>query len=131
MLVTQEEEKLVLDEWTANCAARGPAMERRIDQGFGKSAYTLRAQQILLLEVKRVGIQRVIGEAAEELSVPVVGSRVGVDIDLRSAGSSLLGVVHGGIDAQFLNELWNRRRQAVADRAIHGGTDWRCATNVR
>src|SRR5208337_5112550 len=53
----------------------------------------------------------------------------GVDVNLRAAGGALLGVIHGGVDAQLLSELGRRRRQAVAVGAVDRSADGRRAAN--
>ena len=129
VLVGDEEEQLVLQHRPADRGPGSPAMQRRIDQRLRKRAHSLLSKLVLLVEEEGRGVQSVIGKGSINLAMPVIGAGFGVDVDLRARGGSLLGVVHRGVDAQFLKKLRRRRRQAVADGAVDRGSHGRCAAD--
>jgi hypothetical protein len=62
-------------------------------------------------------VEPVGGASAVDLTVPLIGARDGVDVDLGSAGVSLLCVVGGDVDADLLNELGRRSGETLTVRS--------------
>src|ERR1700723_1019346 len=56
-----------------------------------------------------------------QTSVNVVWARGGAPVDVSAAGGTLLGIVHRSVHANFLNGLWSRRRNCLANPQINRG----------
>ena len=110
MLVGEIAEELVLNDRPANSAARRVAMQLRIFLVGGNIG--------ILVEEERRGVQRIGAAMHVGRAVNVVGARGGAHINVRAAGGALLRVVHGGVDANFLNGFRSGSGQGLADREI-------------
>ena len=106
-LIASEEEELVVNDGAAYGSAGDVAVEVGVDFVGGDVV------RGLLVEERR-GVEPVGSADSVDLAVPLVGAGAGVDVDLRSAGVSLLGVVRGGVDANLLDEFGRRRSETLA-----------------
>ena len=111
MLVADETEELVLDQRAARRAARHIAVQLGNLLVGGNVG--------ILIEEERSGVQP--AGAAMDIGVAVesVAAGLGAHVQVRSGGRALLGVVHGGVDADFFNGLGSRAGNGVADGEIH------------
>ncbi len=70
---------------------------------------------------ERRGVHVAVLELLVDLAVQFVGAGLGQHADVRSAIGALRGVVHRGVDGNFLDRLGRRSGQRLADRAVHRG----------
>src|SRR5580700_4938862 len=110
VLVAHKTEKLVLDERAAERATR------RVPVQFWHF-FVAGNVAVLIVEIGR-GIQPVGSAVNVSAAVNGVGAGGGAHVDVRAAGGSLLRVVHGGVDAKFLNGFWCGGWQGLADGQI-------------
>ena len=113
MLVGDEAEELVLDDGTAERAARRSS-------GATAGFFWLSGMFSVLLEEERSGVDPVCAAMTVERAVKLIGAGVVLSRDVRAGCRTLLRVVHGGVDADFCNCLRRRRGDGVADGEIDG-----------
>src|SRR5579875_106872 len=107
MLVADECEDLVLHDRAAKSSTKLVAVKLGIFHVCGDVG--------VLLEEEWSSVQPVCCSAAIERSVKQVCTGRCIHLDVRAGGRTLLGIVHGRIDVDLLEELWRRRRDSIAD----------------
>ena len=110
MLIAYKTEKLVLDERKAESSPGGVAVQLR---------YFLVARdvRILVIEIRR-RIQPIRSAMNVSAAVKRVRAGRGAHVDVSATGGSLLRVIHGSVDAKFLNRLRSGRGQCLANGEI-------------
>ena len=110
MLVPEEAEQLVLDQRSREGSACSVTVQLRIPVGEGNSA--------IVFEEERRSVDPIRAAATVEAAVNRIAAGAGAHVDVCAAGRPLLRVIHGRVDANFLQGLRRRRRNRVADGEI-------------
>src|SRR5450631_2907441 len=105
MLIGEESEELVLEDWPANRTANEIAMKLW-------NLFVLRNIAVLIEEER--GCVQPVGAASEVgAAVISVGPGLRAHVNMRTGGRSLLSVVHRRIHSNFLKGLRRRGRNGV------------------
>ncbi len=110
VLIGEKAEEFVLDDRAAEGGARGVVVETGDFIGGGNVG-------VGVVE-KRGGVKRV-GPAIEVSgAVEIVGAGGGAHIDVSAAGGTLLGIVHGSVDAKFFDGFGSGSGKSLTDGEI-------------
>ena len=114
VLIAEEAEELVFDNRAAERTPGHSAMQLGIFFAGGNIGVGV--------EKKRGGVHRVGAAMYVSAAVIIVGARGGAHVNVRAAGGTLLGVVHGSVDAEFLDGFRRGSRQRLANGQIGRGS---------
>jgi hypothetical protein len=112
VLIGDVGEEFIFEDGSAERAACGVAMQ-------GRNFFAVGNVAVGFVEIGS-GVEPVGAAMDVGFAVKIVGAGGGAHVDVSAAGGTLLGVVHGGVDAKFLNGLRSGGGQSLADGEIHG-----------
>ena len=110
-LIGEEVEQFVLLDGAAErCAELIAIQERHLLGNDGRGVVK-----------ERRGVHDAVLKLLVDLAVQFVGARLGQNINVRPAVGALRGIVHRGVDGNFLDGLRRRSGQGLADCVVHRG----------
>jgi len=107
VLVGEKAEEFVLDDGATDGCASGVTMKAGDFVGGGDVG-------VGVVE-ERGGVESVGAAIEVRAAVEIVGARSGAHVDVGAAGGTLLGVVHGSVDAKFFDGFGGGRGESLAD----------------